>query len=75
MKDSEWDGEPITKHHSHLPVEELDPVYRFETLKTDFSIDCLELNGLLVLVEFYIPLFLIARVSLSVWTPISHAQS
>lgn len=56
-------------------MEELHPVDRFEFLEVDVLVDCLVLDGLLVLVEFDVPLLNVARVALGVRTPVCHAEA
>lgn len=75
LEDGQGNHEPIAEHHSHLPVEKLNPVNWLKPLNIDILIDCLKLDGLLVFVELYSPLLLIFRVSLCVWTPICHAKA
>lgn len=71
----EGNNEPIPEYHAHLPVEELYPVNRFESLEGDLFVDSLIFNGLLVLIEFNVPFVIVAGVSLGIGTPICHAES
>jgi hypothetical protein len=56
-------------------MEILDKINWLESLQIDVFVDCFELNGLLVLVELAVPLFLVCRVAFNVWAPVCHAET
>jgi hypothetical protein len=53
----------------------LDVVDGLKAVHVDVFVDGFELDGLLVLVELYVPLLLVFGVGFGVGTPVCHAQS